>query len=68
MKYFKILVYAYKYEESQNNINYNIIQNLKNFEDNFGLKKVQIYEKIFKEGKTFISFLKNIRQSFGQTN
>ena len=68
MKFFKLLVNTYKYEESQNNINYNVIQNLKNFEEIFGLNKVQLYEKIFKEGKKYISFLQNLRQNIGQTN
>ena len=27
-----------------------------------------MYEKIFKEGMKYISFLKNIRQNIGQTN
>ena len=68
MKFYKLLIYTYKYEENQNNINYNVIQNLKNFEEIFGLNKIQLYEKIFKEGKKYISFLQNIRQSIGQTN
>ena len=68
MKFYKILVNTYKYEEIQNNINYDIIQNLKNFEEIFGLNKIQIFENIFKEGKKYISFLKNIRESIGQTN
>ena len=68
MKYFKILVNTYKYEEIQNNLNYNVIQNLKNFEEIFGLNKIQMYEKIFKEGKKYISFLQNLRESIGQIN
>ena len=68
MKFYKILVNTFKYEEIQNNINYNVIQNLKNFEEIFGLNKIQMYEKIFKEGKKYISFLQNLRQNIGQTN
>ena len=30
IKFIKILLYTYQYEEKQKNINYNIIQNLKN--------------------------------------
>ena len=52
MKFFKILVNAYEYEESQNNINYNVIKNIKNFEEI--LKKSEKYEKIYKEGKKYI--------------
>ena len=66
MKFFKILVNAYEYEESQNNVNYNVIKNIKNFEEI--LKKSEKYEKIYKEGKKYISFLQNILQTFGQTN
>ena len=68
MKFFKILFNTFKYEESLNNINYNVIQNLKNFEEIFGLNKIQMYEKIFKEGKKYISFLQNLRESIGQIN
>ena len=42
MKFYKLLIYTYKYEENQNNINYNVIQNLKNFEEIFGLNKIQL--------------------------
>ena len=66
MKFFKILINTYKYEESQNNINYDVIQNLKNYEE--VLNKSQMYEKIFKEGKKYILFLQNIRKSIGETN
>ena len=66
MKFLKILLNAYKYEESQNNINYNVIQNLKNFEEVFGLNKIKIYEKVYKEGKKYIAFLQNIRKSIGK--
>ena len=45
--FFKLLVNAYKYEENQNNLNYNIIKNIKNFEEIFGLNKIKIYENIF---------------------
>ena len=67
MKFYKILINTYKYEEIQNNINYNIIQNLKNFEKIFGLNKTRIFEKIHKEGIKYISYLKNIRD-IGQIN
>ena len=68
MKFFKILVNTFKYEEIQNNLNYNVIQNLKNFEEIFELNKIQMYEKIYKEGKKYISFLKNLRLSTAHTN
>ena len=42
IKFFKLLINTYKYEESQNNINYNVIQNLKDFEETFGLNHIQL--------------------------
>ena len=67
IKYFKILINTYKYEEIQNNLNYNVIQNLKNFDEIFTKNKSNIYEKIYKEGNKYISFLQNIYQNIGQT-
>ena len=68
IKFFKLLIHTYKYEESQNNMNYNVIQNLKNFEEIFGLNQIKLYEKIFKEGKKYITFLHNISAKIDQTN
>ena len=68
MKFFKILISTFKFEESQKNLNYNIIQNLKNFEDIFIKSKAQIYDKIYKEGMKFISFLEDNSNNIGQTN
>ena len=68
IKFFKILTHTFKCEESQNNLNYNVIQNLKNFDEIFSQNKAQIYEKVYKEGMKYISFLQNIYQSIGQTN
>ena len=68
IKYFKILINTYKYEEIQNNLNYNVIENLKNFDKIFTKNKSNIYEKIYKEGIKYISFLQNIYQNIGQTN
>ena len=68
MKFFKLLISTYKFEESQNNLNYNIIQNLKYFEGIFGLNKIQFYEKLFSEGKKYVQFLQNIRKNISQTN
>ena len=65
LKFFKILFYTYEYEETQKNINYNAIQNLRNLEE---LIKTKIYENIYKEGKNFISFLQNINLSIEQIN
>ena len=61
IKFIKILLFSYKFEEMQKNINYNIFQNLKNFEETFKLNKIGIYDKIFKEGNKFISLLQNMK-------
>ena len=47
IKLYKLLINTYKYEESQNNLNYNVIQNIKNFEEIFGLNKIQMYGEIY---------------------
>ena len=60
LKYIKILLYTYEYEENQNNLNYNIIKNLKDFENKFNLNIVKLYEKIYDEGKKYISFIQNL--------
>ena len=57
MEFIKILLSAYEYEESQKNLNYNIIQNLKNFEKMFKSNKIDIYDKIYKESNKYISFI-----------
>ena len=58
MKLLKILYNTFKYEESLNNINYNVIQNLRNFEEIFGLNKIQVYEKFLMKGKNIFHFYK----------
>ena len=57
MKFIKILLLSYKCEEQQNNLNFNIIQNLKNFEKIFKSNKIDIYDKIYKESKRYLSYL-----------
>ena len=54
--------------KNQNNLNYNIIKNIKNFEEILVLNKIKIYENIFKEGKKYISFLQNISFNNNQNN
>ena len=68
MKFFKILINTFHYEESQKNINYYIIQNIKNFEEIFISDKIKLYEKVFKEGTKYISFLQNIRKNNNENN
>lgn len=54
---YKLLISTYQFEESQKNLNYNVFQNLKSFDEIFGINKSSVCEKIFNEGKKYISFL-----------
>jgi len=71
IKFIKILLYSYEYEENQNNLNYNIIQNLKDFEKKIKLNKIEIYERVYNEGKKYISLIQNLqnkKSNFFTTN
>jgi hypothetical protein len=68
IKFFTILINTFNYESSRNNINYNVIQNLENFDEIFCKKIIQIYEKIYNEGTKYISFIQNICQNINQPN
>ena len=70
MKFIKILLLSYKCEEKQNNLNFNIIQNLKNFEKIFKSNKIDIYDKIYKESKRYLSYFDKFKnyQSNSFTN
>ena len=61
MKFIKILLYTYQYEEKQNNINYNVIQNLKNFEKIFKSNKIELYERVYKEVNKYIYLLQQLQ-------
>ena len=61
IKLIKLLLYSYKYEESQNNLNFNIIQNLKNFEKIYRTDKIFLFEQIYKQGNIFISYLDKLQ-------
>ena len=67
MKFFKLLFNTFHYEESQKNINYYIIQNITNFEEIIS-DKIILYEKVFIEGKKYISYLQKIRKNNNETN
>ena len=68
IKFFTLLVNTFNYESSRNNINYNVIQNLKNFDEIFLKKIIRIYEKIYDEGNKYISFIQNASQNINQPN
>ena len=60
MNFIKILFFTYQYEENLHNLNYNVIQNLKNFEKTFKKNKIELYEKVYDEGNKYISLLQNL--------
>ena len=60
IKFLKILLNTFKYEDIQNNINYNVIENIKNYDETFEIYKMKMLDKIYKESNKFISFLQTI--------
>jgi WD40 repeat protein len=58
LKLIKILLNTYQYEESQNNLNFNVIQNLKNFKKTF-----KLYDIVYNEGNKYISLLHNLKKA-----
>ena len=58
IKMLKILFYSYEYEENQNNLNYNIIKNLKEFENKSNI--IQIYEEIYDKSNKYILCVGNL--------
>ena len=60
IKFLKVLFSTFKYEESQNNINYNIIENIKSYDETFELYKMKKLDKIIKESNKFISLFQTI--------
>ena len=60
IKFIKLLLFTYQHEEKLNNLNYNIIQNKKNIEKAFKSNKIELFEKIYKEGINYISILNKI--------
>ena len=66
IKYFNILLDTLKYEENQNNANYNIIENIMNFAEIFDKYKIKLLDKIIIESNNFVSSLYKLgfRNSF----
>ena len=52
------LLGTFEYENKKNNINYNVIQNLKNYEKKYNKQKYNILEEVFNESENYINFLK----------
>ena len=57
----KILIKSYEYEKKKKNLNYNIIQNLKNFDKDFRSNKIQFYERLHKDGTNLLNILQNLK-------
>ena len=57
MEFLKLLLYSYQYEENQNSLNYNIIQNLKNYEKNFISQQINLLSRLNEKGTKFIFLL-----------
>ena len=58
IKFIKLLLSAYHYENQLYNLNYYVIQNITNIEKLFKTNKINIIDKIYKEGNKYIQLLK----------
>ena len=63
IKFIEDLLGTYEYEDKNNNMNYNEIQNLKNIQNNYSNNKFHILEKIIEKSRKFITFIQNIQNS-----
>ena len=61
MELINILIKSYECEENQKNLNYNVIQNLRNIDKVFKSNKIKIYEKLHKDGSNYINNLQNLK-------
>ena len=59
MNFIKLLLWTFEFEEKHKNLNYYVVQNLKEFEM-INHNKNDFFDKIFEEGNKFLSFLSNI--------
>ena len=63
IKFIEDLLGTYEYEDKNNNMNYNVIQNLKNIQNHYSNNKFHILEKIIEKSQKFITFIQNIQNS-----
>ena len=49
-------------EESQNNLNYALIENSNNFENTFNSNKIKTYERIYDEGNNYFCLIKKFNE------
>jgi len=61
MELINILIKTYDYEETQKNLNYNVILNMKKIDKIFKSNKIKIYERIYKDGNNYLNNLQNIK-------
>ena len=54
---------TFEYEVKNNNINYNIIQNVKTFQNKFAKNKYNFVQEISSKSKDYINILKNFKNS-----
>ena len=63
LKFFKILLNTYQYEEQLNNLNFHVIQNLKNLENILMLDNIELYDQIYNEGNKYLLYLQNLNNN-----
>ena len=56
IKFIQILFNCFENEENQNNFNYNVIENLKDFKKKFKFKNKEKYDKAYEEGNKYLLF------------
>ena len=61
MELINILINSFEYVESQKNLNYNVIQNLKNIDKVFKANKIKIFEKLNKDGTNYLNILQDLK-------
>ena len=59
MKFIKFLLWTYEFEDKHKNLNFHVVQNLKELEM-MNQNKNDFFDKLFEEGNKFLSFLSNI--------
>ena len=57
IKFIKTLLYTYQYEEKQKNLNYYVLENLKNFNKLLAINQNDFLNEVYKEGNNYISLL-----------
>ena len=63
IKFILELLGTFEYENKKNNINFNVIQNLKNFQIEFNRNKFNLVNNILDKSLCYIDFLKNAKNS-----